>query len=196
MANTLIATVQDVTGRATEFASLYVPPWAASTAYIVGAVVVSGQNQYTCTAGGVSSTTGPTGFGTGIVDNAAVWAFVALDPITVALNDANLQVNTIACGSRAQLAQTYLAAHLLSCRYPALANPAGPTNHDQVGGVLSRYAVSASPATAADFSTSRWGQAFRTLMRQIPTVFVSGGLGLVSNPYNPVDVANLGWPIN
>jgi len=52
--------------------------WAASTVYATGAWVYNGANVYACTTGGTSAASGgPTGTGTGIADNTAVWAYVA-----------------------------------------------------------------------------------------------------------------------
>jgi hypothetical protein len=54
-------------------------PWVASTAYSVGDNVVNtgNSNQYRCTTAGTSAASGgPSGTGTGIADNTAVWAYV------------------------------------------------------------------------------------------------------------------------
>ena len=54
------------------------PAWVASHTYAAGAYVRNGGNIYLCTTGGASASSGgPSGTGTGIVDNAAVWNYVA-----------------------------------------------------------------------------------------------------------------------
>lgn len=51
-------------------------PWAATTAYLVGNLVVNGANSYVCTVGGTSAGAGgPTGQGVGIVDGGVTWKF-------------------------------------------------------------------------------------------------------------------------
>lgn len=183
--STLLATVQDVVGRAAEFVSLANTPWQPLTVYALNAKSVNGQNIYTATTAGTSAASGgPTGYGTGIADGSVVWAFTSLDPIATALNDAALQINAAAFGLRTQLAQTYLAAHLLSVRNPQLALPAGPVRRDMVGQVQTEYAVNAAPANEADYNTSRWGQAFRTLCRQLMSgrVMVTGGVSVTNDP--------------
>jgi len=55
-----------------------IPTWQPSTAYVVDDKVVNGANIYKCVVGGVSAPSGgPTGTGTGIVDNTCVWDWVA-----------------------------------------------------------------------------------------------------------------------
>ena len=87
--------------------------------------------------------------------------------ISLAIADAVLQVNVNVWGARAELAQTYLAAHFLTCRNPQLATPAGPSTSDKVGDVETAYAVASGPVTEADYSSSRWGRAYLTLQRQL-----------------------------
>jgi hypothetical protein len=50
--------------------------WTINTAYLVGDLVVNGANAYVCTVAGTSAgATGPTGQGTGIIDNTVTWKF-------------------------------------------------------------------------------------------------------------------------
>jgi len=52
--------------------------WAANTAYAVNAIVLNSQNVYTCTVAGTSAASGgPTGTGSGIVDNTVTWNWVS-----------------------------------------------------------------------------------------------------------------------
>ncbi len=52
--------------------------WVASTQFYVDMLVTNGGNVYVCTTAGVSAGSGgPTGTGTAITDNAAVWDFVS-----------------------------------------------------------------------------------------------------------------------
>src|SRR5215472_12340053 len=52
--------------------------WAANTAYAVNAVVFNSPNVYTCTVAGTSAASGgPTGTGSGIVDNTVTWNYVS-----------------------------------------------------------------------------------------------------------------------
>lgn len=56
---------------------LTTPAWAPGTVYVLNALIVNGGNTYRCTVPGTSAGSGgPTGTGTGIVDNAATWAYV------------------------------------------------------------------------------------------------------------------------
>ncbi len=58
--------------------------WATSTAYTLGKKVVLGGNLYICTTAGTSAESGgPTGTGSGITDNTAVWAYVRPNAGTV-----------------------------------------------------------------------------------------------------------------
>ncbi len=51
--------------------------WAASTAYVAANQVSNGGNVYECTLAGTSASSGgPSGYGTGIVDGTAVWAYI------------------------------------------------------------------------------------------------------------------------
>jgi hypothetical protein len=55
--------------------------WAPSTTYTVGARRTNGGNVYTCTTGGTSAGSGgPSGTGTGIVDNTVRWSYVGPVP--------------------------------------------------------------------------------------------------------------------
>jgi hypothetical protein len=94
-----------------------------------------------------------------------------LDPeITTALNDAAAQINVTffggAAAAKTVLAQTYLAAHLLSIRNPQLATPAGPVSEDKVGEVSASYAVAGGLRSESDWNLSRWGREYQTLARQ------------------------------
>ena len=67
-------------------------PWAASKAYVLNQQVVNGGNVYKCTTAGTSAGSGgPTGTGTGITDNTAVWAYV--DTADMSLDNSNIAVN-------------------------------------------------------------------------------------------------------
>lgn len=74
-------------------------PWAVSKAYVLNQQVINGGNVYKCTTAGTSAASGgPTGTGTGITDNTAVWAYVntadmTLDNTNIALNQ-SVAVNT------------------------------------------------------------------------------------------------------
>lgn len=69
------------------FGGLAGQPWAGSTYYAVGAVVANGGKYYVCTVAGFSATSGgPTGTGTGIVDNFATWNYQATAPSLVTPN--------------------------------------------------------------------------------------------------------------
>jgi hypothetical protein len=59
------------------------PAWVGSTQYVAGALVLNDTNKiYECVTSGISNTTvGPTGTGTGITDNNAVWDY--LSPLAV-----------------------------------------------------------------------------------------------------------------
>lgn len=58
------------------FDTLAQAAWAPSTAYLVGDYVSNNDRVYICTTAGLSDGSGgPTGTGSGIVDNLAVWAF-------------------------------------------------------------------------------------------------------------------------
>jgi len=96
--------VYDSTGTTCHFqGNVSVTPggaWAASTAYTAGNLVSNGGNVYVCTTGGTSAGSGgPTGTGTGITDNTAVWDYVSplgaitMDNISVASAQA-VTVNT------------------------------------------------------------------------------------------------------
>ncbi|MBJ7535279.1 hypothetical protein JDN40_14300 [Rhodomicrobium vannielii ATCC 17100] len=51
--------------------------WQANTLYAVGQQVYNGSNTYRCTTAGTSAASGgPTGAGTGIADNGAVWSYI------------------------------------------------------------------------------------------------------------------------
>ena len=88
--------------------------------------------------------------------------------ISLAIADASLMMNNTVWGPLAELAQTYLAAHLLTIRNPQLALPAGPVSEDRVGEVSSKYAVASGPVTESNYSASRWGREYLTLQRMIP----------------------------
>lgn len=61
----------------------YAPAWAISTAYSLGQLRANGSNVYEVTTAGTSAGSGgPTGTGTGIVDNTVVWRYVS--PLAVA----------------------------------------------------------------------------------------------------------------
>ena len=67
-------------------------PWAASKAYVLNQQVVNGGNVYKCTTAGTSAASGgPSGTGTGITDNTAVWAYV--DTADMTLDNSNIAVN-------------------------------------------------------------------------------------------------------
>ena len=88
--------------------------------------------------------------------------------ISLAIADASLMMNNQVWGTLAELAQTYLAAHLLTVRNPQLALPAGPASEDKVGEISTSYAVAAGPVTESNYSSSRWGREYLTLQRMIP----------------------------
>ena len=50
--------------------------WAASTAYVIGQLRTNSGNVYRCTAAGTSSTSGPSGTGTGVIDGTVTWAYI------------------------------------------------------------------------------------------------------------------------
>lgn len=93
--------------------------------------------------------------------------------ISLAIADASLMMNNNAFGQLAELAQTYLAGHLLTIRNPQLALPAGPVSEDRVDDVSTKYAVSAPPVTESDLTSSRWGRAYTSLQRQLPFVRIA-----------------------
>jgi hypothetical protein len=66
------------------------PAWVASTAYVVGAVVLNDTNKiYACTTAGTSAGAGgPTGTGTSIADGTVVWTYIS--PLATFLAGANL----------------------------------------------------------------------------------------------------------
>lgn len=103
---------------------------------------------------------------TDVTLRAKEFASLGSTEILLALNDAALVVNTDFFGTTALLAQAYLAAHYLSIRNPALAQPAGPISEEHVGDVSAQYAVARPPAAEADYNSSRWGREFITLARQ------------------------------
>lgn len=77
------------------------PAWTATTAYIIGDRVVNGANRYVVTVAGTSAGSGgPTGTGTGIVDNGVTWNY--LDSITQWQQNTVYSVNqlVIANGNR------------------------------------------------------------------------------------------------
>lgn len=60
-------------------------PWAASTAYVVGQRINHSGNVYQCTTAGTSSSSssaGPNGTGTGIVDGTVIWDYVTVDQLS------------------------------------------------------------------------------------------------------------------
>jgi hypothetical protein len=58
--------------------SIILPTWVGSTAYTVNQIRSNGANVYICRVAGTSAGSGgPTGTGTGIVDNTVTWDFVA-----------------------------------------------------------------------------------------------------------------------
>jgi hypothetical protein len=78
----------------------YEGAWTAATTYAVGCTVTNGTSPkrlYVCTTGGASAGAGgPSGTGTGIVDNVARWSYVAdfSAPIGLALTDQQLYTTT------------------------------------------------------------------------------------------------------
>jgi hypothetical protein len=63
--------------------------WTASTAYYVNQQVNNGANCYKCTTAGTSAGSGgPTGTGSGITDNTAVWAYV--EPKDLTMDNTNI----------------------------------------------------------------------------------------------------------
>ncbi len=63
-------------GSTVVFDMLAACAWQASTAYAVGDRVVNGSNQYRCTTGGASASSGgPTGTGGSISDGTVTWAW-------------------------------------------------------------------------------------------------------------------------
>lgn len=59
------------------------PAWTINTAYIVGQTVINGGNMYVCTVGGTSAGAGgPSGTGSGIIDNTVTWNYVTLNANT------------------------------------------------------------------------------------------------------------------
>jgi hypothetical protein len=91
--------------------------------------------------------------------------------VQVFLDSAALQMNASAWGARADLGQTYLAAHELAIARPDLAGAAGPVQSESVGQVSVAYAVAQPGATAGEYSGSRFGVEYMRLVRQL-------GLGL------------------
>ena len=60
------------------------PAWAPSTFYATDTRTTNGANVYLCTTGGMSAGSGgPTGTGSGITDNAAVWSYLGAAFATV-----------------------------------------------------------------------------------------------------------------
>lgn len=58
--------------------------WAASTAYTAAQQRSNGGKVYECTVSGTSASSGgPAGYGTGIIDNGAVWSFVGMQTAPV-----------------------------------------------------------------------------------------------------------------
>jgi hypothetical protein len=93
------------------------------------------------------------------------------EEIALALADAAAYVNTTIFGGptsqKTVLAQVYVAAHLLSIRNPALAQPAGAVISEQIGQIKASYAVPTSVRayTEADWNQTRWGREYMTLYR-------------------------------
>lgn len=65
--------------------------WAISTAYVLNQQVHNGGNVYKCTTAGTSAGSGgPTGTGSGITDNTAVWAY--LGPLDMTIDNGSLSI--------------------------------------------------------------------------------------------------------
>ena len=81
--------IMDNAGTTCHEQGLLSQPWAASTAYVLNQQVHNGGNVYRCTTAGTSAVSGgPTGTGTGITDNTAVWAYVG--PQDIALDNTSI----------------------------------------------------------------------------------------------------------
>jgi hypothetical protein len=81
------------TGTAT-FGRIDIVPatWAATTAYVRGAVVSKSSNYYTCVVSGTSGSSGPSGTGLGQLDATTAWDYVG--PTTAGTTAAQVTVGT------------------------------------------------------------------------------------------------------
>ena len=105
-----------------------------------------------------------------VTNRAKEFASLTSAEIERASDDAELQINATAWGTKANLATIYLAAHFLSAWNPDLAIAAGAVSSETVGEVSRTYAVGSAPA-AGDYGSSRWGVEYKRLMRTIPLWF-------------------------
>jgi hypothetical protein len=93
--------------------------------------------------------------------------------VELALDDAALQINSEAWGTKAGLGQMYLAAHTMaffgpaSTTSPGLA-PAGFVTQESVGEISRSYSVpSGGSSSMTDSFQTRYGQMYERLKRQI-----------------------------
>jgi hypothetical protein len=73
------ADVPVITGLTVGLTSTAAPAWVGSTVYTAGQFRTNGANQYRCTVGGTSASSGgPTGTGASIADGTVTWEYVAV----------------------------------------------------------------------------------------------------------------------
>lgn len=89
-------------------------------------------------------------------------ASVGQPAFDLAIADSALMINAIRWGTRADMAQRYLAAHLIALAFPDLSPPL--VTREMAGGVSRDYAI-AMPTDQRALATTRFGRVYLDLLR-------------------------------
>jgi hypothetical protein len=85
---------------------------------------------------------------------------------TAVIGDASLSVNATLYGSKADLANIYLTAHLLGVAHPSMV-PTGRVTSESMDGTSYRYAVADHAVAGDDLDTTPYGRLFKALRAQV-----------------------------
>lgn len=101
-----------------------------------------------------------------IVAIAPEFAGLSQNVFTVAIADSALLINAPKWGTRADMAQKYLAAHMIGMSHPDEASPV--VSQESAGGVSRMYAVGFD-ADPRSYSLTRHGRFYLDLLRSFRT---------------------------
>lgn len=95
-----------------------------------------------------------------LIARASEFTATPVATVDLALADALLQINATNWGSKADLGQIYLAAHLLKTWELQSAAASGPVSSRKDGDLAETYAVITAPLSDAALQSTVWGSLY------------------------------------